>query len=272
MPGAFPLDPTEPAMTIQIDVHLDYFVPQPSNLLLQIEAAAMADQRLVNTSLSVSSARELGVVEGEESIGQRTWAEAEGAFLVDYSCTVEIDRSMPDLRQLRADDPRQLPALVIPYLMPSRYCESDEFESFVQREFAGFGGGAKVMAMIDWIASNIDYASGVSDVDTTAVHSFVQRRGVCRDFAHLLASFARAATIPARLVSAYAPGVDPPDFHAVVEVWLEGSWHLLDPTGMARPEDIVRIGVGRDATDIAFMTVFGQAVMNSQTVSVTRIG
>jgi transglutaminase-like putative cysteine protease len=81
---------------------------------------------------------------------------------------------------------------------------------------------------------------------------------------------ARAASIPARLVSAYAPGVDPPDFHAVVEVWLEGSWHLIDATGMARPEEIVRIGVGRDATDIAFMTVFGSAELYDQQVEVKR--
>ena len=69
---------------------------------------------------------------------------------------------------------------------------------------------------------------------------------------------------------AYAPGVTPPDFHAVVEVWLGGSWHLVDATGMAQADEIVRIGVGRDATDIAFMTVFGSATMFEQRVTVTR--
>jgi transglutaminase-like putative cysteine protease len=258
-------------MRIEIDVRLDYFVPEPCNILLQIEAAAMTDQRLIDSSLSVSSARPLGAVEGEESIGQRTWAEAAGRFLVDYHSVVEIDRSLPSLSMLRADDPRELPALVIPYLMPSRYCESNEFEAYVLRKFGGFQGGAKIEAMRAWMAANVDYVSGTSDGDTTAAHTFVQRRGVCRDFAHLFASLARAATIPARLVSAYALKVEPPDFHAVVEVWLEGSWHLIDPTGMANAEDIVRIGVGRDATDIAFMTVFGMAFMNEQVVSVRRI-
>lgn len=259
-------------MTIQIDVTLDYFMPRPTNVLLQIEAAAMADQRLQHCTLSVTSARELGVVEGEESIGQRTWAEAHGHFHVEYGCSVEIERAVPDLVGLVTDEPRLLPALVIPYLMPSRYCESNEFESFVQREFGDRPGGAKIEAMLDWISRHVDYVSGVSDVDTTAVHTFVQRRGVCRDFAHLFASFARAATIPARLVSAYAPGVEPPDFHAVVEIWLEGSWHLVDPTGMAMAQDMVRIGVGRDATDIAFMTAFGEAIVNEQSVSVSRVG
>jgi transglutaminase-like putative cysteine protease len=72
-------------------------------------------------------------------------------------------------------------------------------------------------------------------------------------------------------VSAYAPGVDPPDFHAVAELWLAGAWHLVDATGMASCGDLARVAVGRDATDIAFMTVFGRATMNAQRVSVRRL-
>ena len=115
------------------------------------------------------------------------------------------------------------------------------------------------------------YVAGSSDSETTAADSFVSRQGVCRDYAHLLASFARAGSIPARLVSAYAWRLDPPDFHAVVEVWLDGAWRLVDPTGLAPIEGIARIAVGRDATDIAFMTIFGMAEMRSQSVVVTRL-
>ena len=79
------------------------------------------------------------------------------------------------------------------------------------------------------------------------------------DFAHLVITLVRASTIPARMVSVYAPNIDPPDFHAVVEVWLGGSWHLIDPSRLGREEDFVRIAYGRDATDISFMTIFGQA-------------
>jgi transglutaminase-like putative cysteine protease len=258
-------------MPIEITVRLDYFVATPCNVLLQIEAAAMTDQHLVENELLVSSAGPLAATEGEESIGQRTWAEADGRFVVDYHAIVEVDRTPPLIATLHADAPRDLPALVVPYLLPSRYCESNEFEAFVMREFPYEQGGARIDAMVAWMARHIDYVGGVSDLDTTAVHTFVQRRGVCRDFAHLLASLARAATIPARVVSAYAPGVSPPDFHAVVEVWLEGSWHLVDATGMAEPQDIVRIGVGRDATDIAFMTAFGDAVFQEQRVDVRRV-
>jgi transglutaminase-like putative cysteine protease len=257
-------------MIIDIDVLLDYGIPERHDVLLQVEAAKMADQRLISNHLTVTSPERLRAVEGEESIGQRTWAVGLGQFRVEYRARVEIDRVPVDLTNLQANDPRALPALVVPYLLPSRYCESDKFEAFVTREFSRQSGGQKIIAMLDWMTTNIDYVSGSSTGGTTAAGTFVQRQGVCRDFAHLLASMSRAAMIPARLVAAYAPDVTPPDFHAVVEIWLDGSWHLVDATGMAQADEIVRIGVGRDATDIAFMTVFGSAQMFEQRVTVTR--
>ncbi len=258
-------------MRIEIDVVLDYDLPEPHDVLLQIEVAQMADQRVVGDKLRVSSPERLRPVEGNEAVGQRTWAAGVGQFHAHYVAIVEISRFVVPILPLHAADPRDLPALVVPYLLPSRYCESDKFEAFVADEFGGATGGAKIIAMRDWIAGHLSYVSGASNSDTTASDSFVQRQGVCRDYAHLLAAFARAAAIPARLVSAYAPDVTPPDFHAVVEVWLEDAWHLVDATDMARAEDIVRIAVGRDATDIAFMTVFGTATFRNQSVRVSRM-
>ncbi len=124
--------------------------------------------------------------------------------------------------------------------------------------------------MRDWIRDRIAYVPGSSHAQTTALDTFVQRQGICRDFAHVMITFARSAGIPARMVSVLAPDVDPPDFHAVAQVYLEDGWVLVDATGMARPEEIAVIGVGRDAADIAFLTSFGLAQLNAQTVSVTR--
>ena len=257
-------------MRFEIDVVLDYDLPEPHDVLLQIEVAQMMDQRIIGDKLTVSSPERLRPLEGNEAVGQRTWAAGVGQFHAHYRAIVEIDRFAVSIEHLRAADPRDLPALVVPYLLPSRYCESDKFESFVADEFGSITGGAKIIAMREWIAGHLSYVPGASNSDTTASDSFVQRQGVCRDYAHLLAAFSRAAAIPARLVSAYAPDVTPPDFHAVVEVWLENAWHLVDATDMARAEDIVRIAVGRDATDIAFMTVFGTATFRNQCVNVTR--
>ena len=257
-------------MRIDIDVLLDYELPEPHDVLLQIEVAQMADQKLVSDKLVVSSPEQLRPLEGNESIGQRTWAAGAGRFHATYQASVDIDRVVLPIETLNATDARELPALVVPYLLPSRYCESDKFEAFVAQTFGDLAGGEKVAAMRDWIANHLHYVSGASTGETTASDTFVQRQGVCRDYTHLMVTFARAGMIPARVVSAYAPDVTPPDFHAVAEVWLDNSWHLIDATGMARPEEIVRIAVGRDATDIAFMTVFGTAMFNDQRVTVTR--
>jgi len=258
-------------MRLAIDVMLDYCIAEPCDILLLVEAAAMADQRLERQNLHVYSPLALGAVAGEEGIGQRTWARGDGNFRVEYQAVVVIDRPDVDLAAMAATPLRMLPAETVQYLLPSRYCESDRFEGFLEQEFAGLEGGALAVALSDWVRAHLTYEAGTSSGVTTALMTFADRRGVCRDYAHLLVALARAGGIPARCVSAYAPGVDPPDFHAVAELWLDGAWRLVDATGMAAPGEVARVAVGRDATDIAFMTVFGRATMNAQQVSVRRL-
>jgi transglutaminase-like putative cysteine protease len=256
---------------LSIEADLDYYFPEAVDVLLAVEAAQHADQRLIEDLLTVSGSAPLRTVAGEDGIGRRTWMRAHGPARVRYTATVEVARPVLALDALPLTPLRELPAEVVPYLWPSRYCEADRFEAFVQKTFGTLEGGAKAVAMAEWIQREMDYIAGSSDASTTAVDAFVSRRGVCRDFAHLMASFARAAGIPARLVSAYAWGLKPPDFHAVAEIWLDGAWRLVDSTGLAATDGLVRIGIGRDATDIAFMTIFGTATMNAQSVGVTRL-
>lgn len=258
-------------MRLRIDVALDYHFPDAADVLLAVEVAPLSDQVLIEDLLTVAGAGPLRPIAADDGIGRRTWLRAEGPFNAVYRAVVDVDRTLAPIDPLEIVPPRELPAEAVHYLWPSRYCESDRFESFVQRRFGDIEGGAKVTAMAEWIRAEMDYVPGSSDGTTTAADAFVARRGVCRDYAHLLASFARAAGVPARLVSAYAWQLDPPDFHALVEVWLGGGWHLVDATGLAPLEGIARIGVGRDATDIAFMTSFGAAEMNDQRVTVTRV-
>ncbi len=258
-------------MRLSIDVSLDYWIDEPADVLLQIEAAAMPDQRLETQELIVWSDTPIAAVAGEDGIGQRCLVNAVGNFSARYRAIVLLERPMFDLASLPATPPRLLPACAISYLLPSRYCEADRFQGFVRSKFDGLEGGVLALALRDWVASSLKYECGVSSGVTTAMMTFAERRGVCRDYAHLLCALARAGGIPARCVSAYAPGVDPQDFHAVCELWLDGGWHLLDATGMADATDLVRVSVGRDATDIAFMTVFGTAMLNNQTVSVRTL-
>ena len=158
----------------------------------------------------------------------------------------------------------QLPGETVQYLNESRDCPANKFIHFVQDEFGDVEGGAKIGRMRDWIETHFTYVSGSSDAETGALDSFVERQGVCRDYAHVMVSLARAAAIPARIVSVYALGVEPQDFHAVAEVFLGGAWHLVDATGMAKAGEMAKIAVGRDAADISLLTAYGEIEMLNQ--------
>lgn len=259
-------------MRLSIAVDLTYqLIGPPADVLLQIVAAAMPDQRIVEEALTVWSDTPITAVRGEDGIGQRCWIRAEGVLQAEYRAVVEVIREAADLGHLAATPVRMLDGALVPYLLPSRYCQSDRLEGFVRRRFGGLEGGRLAAALAGWVAESLDYRSNASSGETTALDTFASRSGVCRDYAHLLVALARAGEIPARCVSAYAPGVDPPDFHAVAELWLDGAWRLVDATGMAPAEAIARVCVGRDATDIAFMTIFGAASLVRQSVAVVAL-
>lgn len=257
-------------MRLSIHAWLDYYLPEPADLLFALEVAQSADQRLVDDLLSVGGTGALTPIAADDGLGRRTWARGEGRVTARYAATVEVDRPATVLRGLRTDDVKALPAHVVSYLFPSRYCEADRLDTMVRREFGHVAGGDKIAAMVDWVRRHLTYEPS-GDTGTTAIDTLVARRGVCRDFSHLLIAMARAADIPARMVGAYAWALEPEDFHAVVEVWLDGAWRLVDPTGLSPEEGIVRIGVGRDATDISFLTIFGRADLVAQTVTVKRL-
>jgi len=254
---------------LQIDVQLDYWFEQPCAVLLQIEVAALAGQRVESSIITTGAA--LTRIPAQDGVGTRAWLAADGRMLVDYTARVTIARPARDLASLPATALEQLPGEAVQYLLPSRYCPSERFFDLVDARFAGLEGGARVAAMADWIAGHLAYVRGSSTPDTTALDTFHDRRGVCRDYAHLMIALARAADIPARYASVYALRADPPDFHAVAEVFLAGEWHIVDPTGMASAADCAIIGIGRDAGDVAFLTVFGPLVMNSQSVRVQAL-
>ncbi|MGY9046625.1 hypothetical protein P775_08630 [Puniceibacterium antarcticum] len=255
-------------MNLKIDVTLDYALFGPTDCLAQIYAADMPDQTLVSGLLTTQT-RTPRTTPAEEDIGERLWVQETSALTWHYAAEIKIKRKTENIAELKADLPHDLPPEVVKYLFPSRYCPSDKFLAFVNAEFGTLQGGAKLAAMNTFVNTFFAYVPGTSDAETSALETFVLRQGVCRDFAHMLITLARAGTIPARIVSVYALGVEPQDFHAVVEVWLEGAWHLVDPTGMAKPEDMARICVGRDATDIAFLTTYGRTELRRQNVMVT---
>lgn len=256
---------------LAITVTLDYTLPCPASVLLQIAAARLPDQQVIRETLDIGGLPPAIHVAAHGRIGERSWVTPQSALQVFYEAEVEITRDTVPLANLFADALTVLPADAIEYLLPSRYCPVDTLHAASMEMFGNLAGGAAVEAACDWIGSHLSYVPGASHGGTTAIDTFHSREGVCRDYAHLLVTLVRAIGIPARVVSAYAPGVNPPDFHALAQVWLAGGWHLVDATGMADPAQTAIVGIGRDAADISFLTIFGSAELNAQAVSVVLL-
>ncbi|MBV7259154.1 transglutaminase-like domain-containing protein [Erythrobacter crassostreae] len=265
-------------MPFNISVSFACEVDQPTDVLLQFEAAALDEQAILSTDTRLSTAGRMARIPAQDSIGERIWVHVEGRFEVQYTASVELHRKVESLAELSALPFHQLPGTAVQYLLDSRYCAAEKFHDFAETEFAGTSGGIRVQAIRDWIEQNISYVPGASGPNTGAGDTFIARQGICRDYAHVLVTLARASGIPARYVACFSPGVNPPDFHAVAEVFLAdpdceggGSWQLVDGTGMARPDNTTKIGVGRDAADVSFLTSFGPSQFEYSSVLVSEI-
>src|SRR6201997_5195065 len=136
------------------------------------------------------------------------------------------------------------------YLRPSRYAEADKFYGFATTEFGNYIDSATLLEKVSsWVGTRLNYVPGSSDPIDGAVDTLLAGAGVCRDFAHLVVALLRAVNVPARVVSVYAPGLYPMDFHAVAEAFVEGRWCVVDGTLLAPRQTLVRIATGRDAAD-----------------------
>jgi transglutaminase-like putative cysteine protease len=167
-----------------------------------------------------------------------------GLMVVDYSAEV-AGRSLP----APVDE-----IDLVTYLRPSRYCESDSLLPTARSEFAGLSGHALLTAVTLWVWEKLSYVPGSSLVTDGAARTLMARRGVCRDYAHLVIALLRALDVPARMAAVYAPGLSPMDFHAVAEAHIDGQWWVVDATRLAPRQSLLRISTGRDAADIAFLT------------------
>jgi transglutaminase-like putative cysteine protease len=156
------------------------------------------------------------------------------------------------------------------YLRPSRYCESDRLGPIARAEFSGLQGIDLLNGVSSWVGQHLRYVPGSSRPTDGAVNTLLAREGVCRDFAHLTIALLRACDVPARLVSVYAPGLQPMDFHAVAEAVVDDRWLILDATCLAPRSALVRIATGRDASDTAFLTLSGGTGV-LQRLSVTAV-
>ncbi len=160
-----------------------------------------------------------------------------------------------------------LPDPVLQFLLPSRYCESDQLYDTAATITTDLPAGyAQVTAIQDWIHDQIEYQYGTSNASTSAVDVLHQRQGVCRDFAHLGIALCRSLNIPARMVVGYLHGLEPMDQHAWFEAYLGNQWYTFDATQAAPSTQRIVVAYGRDAADVALITQFGPLALKHMQV------
>jgi transglutaminase-like putative cysteine protease len=261
-------------MEFSVKSTLSYRVPSQIPFVFNIQASRFPGQTIASEVLTIQPEIKIESWIMPESANRYFRLIAPpGGFKVIYEAKVRLSHQAEPPDQVHEVPPGALPMEVLTHLYPSRYCQSDHLERFARRHFGQMTPGyPRIAAVCNWIRDNVDYEFGSSDSLTSAYDTVVQRAGVCRDFAHLGIAITRALGVPARYVSAYAWRLQPPDFHAVFEAFLRGpsgtGWYLFDPTRMADPLGVVRIGVGRDAAEVAFCTQFGQMEFDKPEVSI----
>ena len=249
---------------LKFSIVLQYDIDAPgSDFIFNIHAAQTAHQIVVSETLDISQALVPNLYTDPVTHTRYLRLKAFGGPLtVRYDATVDLDHYVAQPEQIAEVAVANLPGEVLPYLYPSRYCQSDRLHRLAVKEFGHLWQGySRVQAIRDWVMNRVTFRSNSSTGNTTAVDTLVEEVGVCRDFAHLMVALCRAINIPARFATGIDYGADPAlgptDFHAYVEVYLGDRWYIFDASGVAIPMGFVRFGTGRDAADSAFATIFG---------------
>jgi transglutaminase-like putative cysteine protease len=183
------------------------------------------------------------------------------------SSTLIRDSGEPDAAKLDAREVAvaDLPNDLLRFLLNSRYCEVDRFAHIALELFGGVTPGwNRVQAICDWVHMKVAFDYTQARPTKTALDVFTERVGVCRDFQHLAITFCRALNIPARYATGYlgdigVPARPPMDFSAWFEAYLDGRWWTFDARNNAPRIGRVLMATGRDASDVAITTSFGQA-------------
>lgn len=250
-------------LRFDLDIALDYRAAERSTWVLNIQPARTPQQDLLAESLVVTG--NPAIREWTDANGNRfaRFSAGPGPVRVAYEAILDLRPSLHPGAAGRECTAESLPCEALPYIAPSRYCESDKLMAFARQQFGALGPGyPRVVAIRDWIRRQVAFRFGSSTWTTSALDTLQQRTGVCRDFSHLMIALCRALNLPARFVTGVDFGADrslgPMDFHAYVEVFLDTRWYLFDPTGLCPTTGLIRIGTGRDAADVAFSTLFGQ--------------
>ena len=262
-------------MQIRIGYELFYECPQPTPMLLMLNVhytrasdIVVPDYLTTDPFVPMSAYR--------DSFGNWcTRIVAPRGQIRIASTGVVRDHGNPEpvLRDAWQHPVQDLPEEALVFLLGSRYCETDRLSDAAWQLFGqGPTGWDRVQAVCDFVHNHIVFNYNDARPTRTAWEAFNERRGVCRDYAHLAVAFCRALNIPARYCTGYLGdiGMPPPygemDFAGWFEAYLGGAWHTFDARNNMPRIGRILIARGRDATDVAISNTFGPNLLTGFTV------
>jgi transglutaminase-like putative cysteine protease len=255
------------------ELSYDFAVPTPMIVLLNVHYSRVASLETPDHIITTPPVPIHGYRDSFGNWCNRLIAPA-GLFKLS-SDSVIVDNGLPDPVDVGAVQHKveDLPADTLQFLLGSRYCETDALSDEAWRLFSATKPGwARVQAVCDFVHQHIAFGYEHSRPTRTAAEAYVEKRGVCRDYAHLAVTFCRCLNIPTRYCTGYIsdigtpPPYGPGDFAAWMEVYLGGRWHVFDPRNNARRIGRVLIAQGRDAADVPLTHTFGPNRLSGFTV------
>jgi transglutaminase-like putative cysteine protease len=259
-------------MKIRVGYELIYEFPQSTPVILTLNVHHSRASDLVRPDYMVTTPS-VPIASYRDGFGN--WCNRlvapQGRFLVTSDAIVN-DSGVPDAVSPWATQHmvHQLPEETLVFLLGSRYCETDRLTETAWKLFATSPlGWGRVQAICDFVHKHIEFGYQYASPTKTAWEVFNDRKGVCRDFAHLAVTLCRCLNIPARYCTGYLGdiGLPPPyapmDFAGWFEAYLGGSWHTFDPRNNQPRIGRVLIARGRDASDVAITTTFGPNKLES---------
>jgi transglutaminase-like putative cysteine protease len=253
-------------MRFRIGYEFTYTFPQPTPclMMLNVHHSRVSDLESADSIITRPSSAVIGYRDLYGNWCSRMIAPA-GKVTISTDVSIR-DSGLPDVT---FDEGAQVPVEHLPddalvYLLPSRFCESDELLDVSWKLFRHAKPGlGRVRAICDFVQNRIRFDYMKARTTRTAREAYDERVGVCRDYAHLAIAFCRALNIPARYCTGYLSDVGTPkpyppgDFAAYIEVYLGGQWMTFDPRNNVPRIGRILIARGRDAADVAMVTTFG---------------
>lgn len=248
-------------MWVHASCSLEFSPPLPTPFLLMLRPRSGMQQWVAREQYTLRPS--VPAVEFTDPFGnlcQRLVAPA-GPFSIHTSADIHAADGADVAPGAPFVDVQQLPADTLPFLLPSRFCESDRFaEMAASLTRVATPGYDQCAALVDYIRDALQYRPGTGQKIISAMEVNQNSHAVCRDMAHLGIALCRALAIPARMVVGYLQTLQPMDMHAWFEAYVGGRWYTFDPTQDDLQGTRVAIAYGRDAADVAVYTQFGEPV------------